>query len=38
MPFDIGGLFAGIEPLFDALFGFIQEILTRLFGTTSPFA
>ena len=38
MDFDLGGLFAGISPLFETLWGFVQEILTRLFGTTSPFA
>lgn len=38
MDFDFGGLLAGIQPLLDTLLGFIQEILTRLFGTTSPFA
>ncbi len=37
MPFDFSSLFTNFQPLIDALLGFIQEILARLFGTASPF-
>jgi hypothetical protein len=38
MPFDLSSLFANFQPVIDTVLGFIQEILSLLFGTGSPFA